>query len=58
MGAGETIGEPVDRDAGPSLWTSRRRRLQGALLQRDELFADLYGRAIDALGEQPLSLDP
>ncbi|MGE3376921.1 MAG: hypothetical protein AB7I40_01505 [Nocardioides sp.] len=24
------------------------------MAQRDELFADLYGRAIDALGEQPL----
>jgi hypothetical protein len=41
--------DPVD-----GLWTTRRRRLQGALAQRDELFADLYGRAIDALDEQPL----
>lgn len=36
------------------LWNARRRRLQAALAQRDELFADLYRRAIDALGEQPL----
>lgn len=41
--------DPVD-----GIWTTRRRRLQGALAQRDELFGDLYRRAIDALDEHPL----
>jgi hypothetical protein len=47
------IGEPIGSPAQSSLWTNRRLRLRAALSQHDELFADLYGRAIDALSEQP-----
>jgi hypothetical protein len=56
MGSGQ---EPLSGPAGPGVgggrWTDRRRRLQAALGQRDELFADLYGRAIDALSERPVT---
>jgi hypothetical protein len=48
------IGEPNGLNADEGVWNARRRRLQAALAQRDELFADLYRRAIDALGERPL----
>lgn len=48
------ISEPPVPGSAEGLWNARRRRLQAALAQRDELFADLYRRAIDALGEQPL----
>jgi hypothetical protein len=42
-------------DVNGGMWTDRRRRLQAALNQRDELFADLYRRALDALSERPLT---
>lgn len=38
-----------------SLWNGRRRRLQAAIACVDELYADLYRRAIDALSEQKLT---
>jgi hypothetical protein len=44
------IRESDGLDADEGVWNGRRRPLQAALGQRDELFADLYGRAIDALG--------
>jgi hypothetical protein len=49
------IEEPSRPGEAAAWWTDRRRRLQFALAQRDELFADLYRRAIDALGEQPVT---
>lgn len=48
------LGEQLIPGSNKGLWNARRRRLQAALAQRDELCADLYRRAIDALGEQPL----
>lgn len=40
------------RDQVGSLWTDRRRSLQAAIAEVSGLYADLYGRAIDALSEQ------
>ncbi|WP_432889283.1 hypothetical protein ACQPYH_09905 [Kribbella sp. CA-245084] len=54
MDGGDAIGWPISPSAANGLWSARRRRLQAALGQRDELFADLYRRAIDSLNEQPL----
>jgi hypothetical protein len=45
----------VGGDPTGSLWTYERRELQDAIGRTSRLYADLYGRAIDALSEQTIT---
>jgi hypothetical protein len=57
MPAGEASQDsPSLRDRTGSVWTDRRRGLQAAIAEVSGLYAELYGRAVDALSEPNITV--